>query len=263
MNLSELDSRVFLGLEAASEWLSLDDVHNVCVQRLNARMMQARSSSINVLLGVSDEFTPTASPYDITSLIGKSVPAFLEVRYLNQSEIAVWQQVRIVPLNALGDYQAMGVFAASFYGEELNDDTSQAVQYLAFTFVPGGVCRIRFDREGERIALNAAILLPDNLSELVVLESQNSLISRIKFNIGMDMRRDKELREIAPALLGALDGIYMQNMMDIKPLNAQWAIWAFKDRAVESNFNLPTPDGSGLYAGVGTRGRGGFNGGSY
>ena len=87
MNLSELDSRVFLGLEAASEWLSLDDVHNVCVQRLNARTMQARSSSINVLLGVSDEFTPTASPYDITSLIGKSVPAFLEVRYLNQSEI--------------------------------------------------------------------------------------------------------------------------------------------------------------------------------
>ncbi len=155
----------------------------------------------------------------------------------------------------------MGRFAASFYGEELDDDTSQAVQYVAFSYLPGGVCRIRFDRDGERTALNAAILLPDNLSELIVLESQNSIISRIKFKIAMDMRRDKELQKIAPALMAALGEIYLQNTVDIKPLDAEWRVWAYRDRAAETNFKLPTPSGANLYPSSRSRNWGGFNSG--
>lgn len=265
ISLSELDSRVMESLEAAQEWLDLSDVHSQVVQTLNARTMQSRSSDINVLLATTAEFTPDSVLYDITSLIGKAVPAFVEIKGYVGQDIERWQMVRVVNLNQLDDYRNIGAFACAFYGEEpATDEDAQPTQYLNFTYLPARPCRIRFDRDGQRTALEADQLLPDNLSHLIVLEAQNSLIDRIIFKIGMDMRRDTALREIAPTIIAGLQGIKMQNLtLDIPPLHKQWMVWAYRDRAAQSSFNNPTPSGANLYAAGRNKigGYGGYGGG--
>lgn len=249
VTLSELDDRVFMGLAAAAEYLTLTDVHNATVQRLNARTMQSRTSDINVLLGTSDTFTPTETPYDVTDLIGKGVPAWVEVQGYIVNQIEQWYPVRVVNMNQLNDYQRIGMPAVAFYGDETESSTAQPVQYMAWTYLPTRPCRIRFDRDGQRTALASDIILPDNLSELVVLDAQNSLIPRVKFAIAMRMRSDEDGRKIAGGLMAALDGIYAQNKVDIEPLHTQWKVWCYRDRAAQTSFNLPTPSSSANYPG--------------
>lgn len=249
VSLGEIDNRVFMGLAAAAEFMTLEDVHNATVQRLNARTMQSRSSDINVLLGTSETFTPDETPYDVTSLIGKGVPAWVEIQGYIVNEIQQWYPIRVVNMNQLNDYQRIGMPAVAFYGDETSSSTAQPVQYMAWTYLPTRPCRIRFDRDGQRTALESDIILPDNVSELVVLEAQNSLIPRIKFAIAMRMRSDEEGRKIAGGLASALDGIRAQNEIDMVPLFTQWKIWAYRDRAAQTSFNLPTPAGQALYPG--------------
>lgn len=248
-SLGELDNRVFQGLAAAAEFMTLEEIHGAVVQRLNARTMQSRTSDINVLLGTTAEFTPDETPYDVTSLIGKSVPCWVEVKGLLISQIQQWSPVRVVNMNQLQDYQRLGIPAVAFYGEEADSDTAQPTQYMAWTFLSGRPCRIRFDRDEQRIDLDSDIILPDNLSELIVLEAQNSIIPRVKFALSMRMRGDEEVRKIVPAIMQSLSEIYAQNILDAKPLIGQWKVWAYRDRAAQTSFDLPTPRGASMYPG--------------
>lgn len=262
VTLSELDNRVFMGLAAASEYLTLEDIHNAVVQRLNARTMQSRTSDINVLLGTTAEFSPDVTPYDVTSLIGKSVPCWVEVKGLLISQVQQWVPVRIVNMNQLSDYQRLGLPAVAFYGEEAANDTDQPTQYMAWTYLSGRPCRIRFDRDEQRTDLDADIIIPDNLSELVVLEAQNSLVPRVKFALAMRMRGDEELRKIAAPIMQSLTEIYAQNLIDIRPLVSQWKVWAFRDRAAQTSFDLPTPRGATMYPGGRNNSWGPYNAGT-
>lgn len=263
VSLGQLDSRVFLGLAAAGEYTTLSDIHDVVVQRLNARTMQSRTSDINVLLGTTAEFTPDSVPYDITSLIGKSVPCWVETKQNLVDGIDWWSSVRIVNQNQFNDYKNMGAFACSFYGDETSSTTAQPVQYISFTYLPVRPCRIRFDRDDQRTDIDSDIILPDNLSELIVLEAQNSLIPRIKNMLALGLRRDAEGRQDAALILNTLDGIYAQNMIDIKPLDAQWRVWCFRARDSQTSFNLPVPASEALYVGGRNLGWGSWGGGTY
>lgn len=263
VSLSELDSRCYLSLAPASEYIDLSMMHNAVVQRVNVRTMQSRNSNANVLLGTSDEFTPDVNPYDITDLIGKGIPLFIETRWVAQDEISWWQNVRVVPLAQLNDYVTMGAFACSFYGDETASDTAQPTQYVKFSFLPMGVCRIRFERDSQRIALDSDMLLPDNLADLPVREAQNDLIPAIQLAIQMDRRRDEAGRESADRIVAALNNVYLQNEKVIREMDALWRNWAYIDRAKEANFTNPTPNGSQLYVGGRNRGwgSGGYGGG--
>ncbi len=249
VSIAELNSRVFLSLEPAAEFLNLDRIHNAVVQKLNIRTMQTRMSDINVLIGLSDEFTPTASPHDITALIGKGVPAWIEAKTIVPSGPDWWQQIRVVNLSEINNYQAMGALAAAFYGDETASSTAQPTQYVAFSYLPNAVCRIRFDRDGQRTDPDSDMILPDNLAELIVREAQNDLIPSIKMAMAFRKRNDDELAKIAPDLLAALNEVYMQNEKTIKDLDALWKVWAFRPRDVQTSFNKPTPSGANLYPG--------------
>ena len=273
VTLRELDSRVFMGLAGAAEFLDLEDIHNAVVQELNLRTMQSRSSDINVLLGTTEIFHPTDREWDITALIGKAVPCWLETRSNNIDNGANngtigWQVVRVVNLHNLNEYRQTGAFACAFHGDETDSPTAQPIQWVSFTYAPNRDCRIRFDRDDQRQELDSDIVLPDNLSELIVLAAQNRVIGRIKFGMAMRIRQDPTLAASAPLLLGGLDHILKQNMADMLPLIQQWKIWAFRDRAAQTNFNKPTPSGRGLYP-FGRNwsnrwgGGGGGNGGGY
>jgi len=241
-SISEINDRVYLELEVAAEFLSVDKIHNAVVQRHAVRTAQAGSSAVNVLLGVTPSFTPTVVDYNVSSLIGKGVPAFLEYQVGSD-----WKPMRIINLNQVADYAILGVLAAAFHSEDSASSSVEPVQYLKFTQVPGTACRIRFDRDIVRLGIADNILLPDNVSELIVKEAENMLIPRIKASIDVRCRNDKDLRVIARDLKQSLSEIQAQNQLEIKDLMALWRQWAFSDRAAESSFNKPTPSSRGQY----------------
>lgn len=241
-------SRVCLGLEAVSEYTQLDKITNAVIQRLNVRTMQSRDSSTNVLLATTPEFVPDAKLYDVTSLIGNAQVCWLESKWNLIDQIEQWNPVRIVPLIQLSDYENMGAFAASFYMEEPNSPTDNTTSYVQFSFLPAKACRIRFNRNIVRMELDATSLLPDSLSELIVLEAQNSIISRIKLSLTMGLRRDEAGRADAKAILEVLSEVYAQNMMDIHPLELLWKTWAYRDKNEPTSFTKPTPGGRQLYS---------------
>lgn len=246
--LAELNDRVYMELGAAEEFAALDEIHNAVSQKHNVRVAMSQMSSVNVLLGVSAEFTPTATTYDVTALIGKGVPSFLEMEGDSSVLSPRWSPIRIVNINQLEYYAQMGVMAAAFYGEDAGDAETEAVQYVQFTSVPGGPCRIRFDKDSQRIALTNNIQLPDNVADLIVKEAQNLLIPRIKLAITMRIRQDPALKDLAADIKNDLTEIYAQNVVDIEPLKNLWKVWAFRDRANESSFNKPTPNSGAMYA---------------
>ena len=368
VSIAELNSRVCLGLKSAAEYLELDDVHNAVVNHVNVRTQFSRVSSINVLLSRSSEFTPTSSPYDITSLIGKGVPMFVETRADVLENAGWWRPIRVVPLVQLTEYAQMGTLACAFEGREPDGDTTTdgeqatgtltvagvavagetltvngiefvfvaegtqsddpyeivfvtnanvtaaniaaalnacsdaavaaatyaaednvvtityrtvgaagnaftienssydavtveadtltdgsdatngaATQYLHFTFVPAAPCRIRYDRDAERIRLANDVLLPDDLSELPVMDAQISLIPKIKVEIANRVIRDPKLADVSKLLMSALDDQKAQLELDLRSLVALWEVWAFRDRDVSTSFTKPTPTGRAMY----------------
>lgn len=265
VSLAELNSRVFLGLEAAGEYLQLDKIHNYVIQHLNVLTMQSRTSSVDVLLGVSDEFTPTDVTTNITSLIGKGVPSWIETRYqpMTTTQSFWWAPIRVVPFVQMNDFRTMGSFCCSFYSEELNSPTAEQVQYVLFSYLPAAVCRIRFQRDIVRQELDAVMLLPDRFGDLVVMKTENSVIPRVKQALALGLRRDEEGRKDAALILATLSEIYAQNLIDIRPLELEWRNWAYRDRAEQTSFNKPTPGGRGLYGnwGIGYGGFGGYGNG--
>lgn len=242
-SISEINDRVYLELEVAAEFLSVEKIHNAVVQRHAVRTAQAGSSAVNVFLGVTPSFTPTTVDYDISGLIGKGVPAWLE--YFAGDD---WKPMRIINLNQVEDYAMLGTLAAAFHAESSGTSAIEPVQYVKFTQVPGTECRIRFDRDIVRLGITDNILLPDNVSELIVKEAENMLIPRIKASIDVRCRNDKELRIIARDLKQSLSEIQAQNQLEIKDLLRLWQQWAFTDRAAGGkSFNKPTPSSRGLY----------------
>lgn len=242
-SISEINDRVYLELEVAAEFLSVDKIHNAVVQRHAVRTAQAGSSAVNVLLGVTPSFTPTTVDHDISALIGKGIPAWLQ--YLVDDD---WKPMRIINLNQVADYAMLGVLAAAFHSETSATSSVEPVQYVTFTELPGTPCRIRFDRDIVRLGIADNILLPDNVSELIVKEAENMLIPRIKASIDVRCRNDKELRIIARDLKQSLSEIQEQNKLEIKDLMALWRQWAFTDRAAGgTSFNKPTPSSRGQY----------------
>lgn len=243
-SLAEINDRVYLELEVVGEYLSVDKIHNAVIQRHNVRVAQSRMSSVNVMLGVSASFTPTETTHDVSALIGSGVPAWLET----YSDDDTWVPVRIVSLVQLSGYAQLNVLAAAFYATEADSDTTEAVQYVDFSVLPGAACRIRFDRDRVRTNLVENAQLPDSVIELIVKEAQNMIIPRLKVAIDVRCRKDKELREIARDLKQSLTEMQMQNTLEInRDLIPLWMVWAFKDRANESGFTKPTPSSRGMY----------------
>jgi len=242
--ISETNDRVYLELEIVAEFLSVDKIHNAVVQRHAVRTAQAGSSAVNVLLGVTASFTPTTTEYDISALIGKGVPAWLEYQVSGTD----WKPMRILNLAQIADYSTLGVLAAAFYSLDSDSASTEPIQYVGFTQVPGVACRIRFDRDIVRLGIADNILLPDHVAELIVKEAENMLIPRIKASIDVRCRNDKELRIIARDLKQSLSEIQAQNQLEIKDLLRLWQQWAFSDRAAAgTTFNKPTPSSRGYY----------------
>ncbi len=239
---AQLNDRVYLELSMAAEFLQLDVIHNAVIQAHTLRVAQSRNSSINVLLGVTAGFTPTTKRHDITALIGKGIPAWIEFQ-----EGSDWTPMRVVNLAQIADYEQLGIQAAAFEAEESGSSTTEPIQYVNFSLTPSETFRIRFDRDTYRLNLSENILLPDSVAGLIVKEAENSIIPKIKMSIDTRCRNDKALAQIAKGLKESLSEVYAQNTLEIRDLKRVWHVWAFRDRRGDVAFTKPTPSSRGMY----------------
>lgn len=241
--IAEIDSRVLSDLDLPSEWLSIDAVHNAVVQRLNVRTMQERFGNANTLLSKSTEFTPTVLQTDITSLVSKGVPAFVEYQ-VNE----VFTPMRVVNLAELDDYYRASRMACAFWAEDTVTVGSEAVQYLQFSILPVTPCRIRYDRDAVKLRMSDKIPSLDSLAELIVLEAENSLIPRANTKIAMNFIRNEQERKDGQLIVSLLNGIYEQNVLDMKPLIRLWEVAVWGERGTETDFDRLVPSGRSLYS---------------
>lgn len=244
VTIAELNYRVFLGLgNLPDEYLPLEEVHNAVVQRLSARSGWTELGTPNTLRSTSEEFTPTQNIYEITSLIGKGTPLWIEQKL----DTNKWIPLRIVNLADIGGFYENGIQACAFYAEDSSNAETDLAQFVEFAFLPPAACRIKFARDLLRKALNDKSPLPDETAELIVLEAQNTIIPRIKLKIAMNMQRNEQSRLDLQPVMQALDSMYLQNMEDARPLERLWAVKSFRASSNQHNFNNPTPSGRRFY----------------
>ncbi|HXG82654.1 MAG TPA: hypothetical protein VNI84_01380 [Pyrinomonadaceae bacterium] len=246
VSLAEIDSRTLLGLgdDLPVEWCSLDDVHSAVVQKNSVRTMQTRFSDTNVLLSKTKDFRAGANPVDVTSMVGNGVPAFVE-RLVGDDYVPV----RVVNIGQLSNYENSNAIVCAFYSEDARDAGGEVKRFIQFNNAPESFCRIRFDSENVGVSIGDQSALPDALTELIVLEAQNYLIPRVKLKIARNLSRNENERKDAQYITSMLDAVYMQNIIDIKPLAKLWEIYAFRDRNSQGQTTRPIRSGRNFYGG--------------
>lgn len=230
--IAELNSRVYLGLKSVSDSVDLDEVHDAVVQVGIIRTAFTRQSTTDVLQTISYEFTPDALNYDITSLIGKGTPDFVEQFITNR-----WLPIRVVDPTVINRYAP--ALACAFYTNDAPLDS--AVRYIQFSVLPRVPCRIRYSSDAIQTQMQQDNPLPESVAQLIVLEAQNVVIPRIITRIAADGMRDKADLKLMQPILAGLAAIQSSNAMQIQQLDALWQVWAFRDRSADSPFNKPTP----------------------
>ena len=245
VTIAELNSRVILGLGlgfALPDFCSLEEIHNAVVRRLSVRTAWTELGTPNTAGSMSAEFTPTVVQYDITALIGKGSPLWIELKVDDR-----WQPVRVVNQTELSDFYAQGAFACAFYAQDSATEGSDLTQYVEFTFIPSAAVRIHYRRDLIRISMVDKSALPDEIAELIVLEAEQTLIPRIKMKMAMNMNRNEKSRQDLQPVFSAIEGIYMQNVVDIAPLLRLWTVQSFGEKGQAKSFNKPTPRSGGFY----------------
>ena len=203
-----------------------------------------RESDNNQVLSLSAEFTPTTTPYDISSLIGKGTAAWLETQVNN-----LWYPVRCVSLADLQSYNNQGSNAASFYGD------GDGNQFIAFSYTPptsdANAYRIRYDADS--IGTSLAVTdypIPDSFQPYIELLAMQPLIVKIRKNLAERCENEAE-RELLNVKLQTWSDLYAENkrqiMEDWKPL---WDTWKNRSRTAQTQNRLPSRSGRGFYGGT-------------
>lgn len=236
--IAELNSRVYLGLKSVSDFVDLDEVHDAVVQVGIIRTAFTRQSTTDVLQTISYEFTPDDLVYDITSLIGKGTPDFVE-QFINNR----WRPIRVVDATVVTRFAP--ALACAFYTNDAPLDS--AVRYIQFSVLPRVACRIRYSSDAIQTQMQQDNPLPENVAQLIVLEAQNVVIPRIVTRLAADGMRDKADLKLMQPIVAGLSAIQSSNAMQIQQLDALWQVWSFRDRSADSPFLKPTPHSKTAY----------------
>lgn len=242
--LADINSRVFAELDAVRDHLELADVHREVVSTLNVRAAMTRAGDTNTLLSVTPAFSATQLENDISAYIHKGTPAWVEL----ETQDGFFEAVRIINYAQLNDYRTAGTFACAFYG--LDNPNEVPAMMLAFTFPPTVPVRVYYDRDTVASGLNDEAALPNHVIDLVITETVNGLIPKLKLKISTELRRDEAGRQDVQLILNGLDGLMVYNKIEkIPKLEALWNVWAFRSRDAQTSFTKPTPSGRRMYGG--------------
>lgn len=242
LTIAQLNSAVFVGLGEPDKAICDPMLIHYAVR--NAVFLftrQMRATDTNQPLSLTAEFTPTASPYEITSLINKSTVSWVE-----RKEGDRWQTVRAVNKAFLEQFHNSGNPAVAVYSDETNKT------YLDFSHTVGsqstGVYRLWYDKDAVLVSHASEVLMPDSMAPLIELTAQNSVIARLKLRLA-ERIEDEEQRKILVLQINAWDGIIAQNNLELIEWRREWRRTKNRQRTAQNQDRLPNKTGRGLYGG--------------
>lgn len=243
VTIGQLTTNVYYALgQPDASICGIEDTHYAVRQETALLVGLARTSDNNQTVNRTLDIDNLNSPHDITSAIGTSSPAWVEIK----SGADKWAVLRVCNRAQLPEMRQRGVIACAFYGEEYGGEG--VTQYIDFSFEPDAetVIRIWYDQDAVLSGNAAQIPLPANLTLLIELKAQNTLIPRI-INKLADTIESEEMRKMMQLKTQALQGIMMQNEMKITEYNRLFRIWKNRTRSAQAQSSLPARSGRHLY----------------
>lgn len=244
LSIGSINAGIYLGLgKPDPSLIELDEIHysvRDVVTRLTKRL---RYSDENQVLGVTAPFTPTASPYNITSLIGKGTIAWLE-----KYEDSRWVPLQVVNKVHTNETRETGRETAAVYGTEAGST------YLEFSYALSAASTIQYRLQYDADTVDTSIAatdmpIPDSFQPMIEMMGIQGVIPKIKRNIAERAENDVERRQIQ-LRLSTWDDMFAYNektlMRDWTPL---WKEFLYRKRGAQSQGCLPAKSGKGLYGG--------------
>lgn len=240
---AQLNSELWLALNKVERHLcDRDEMHYALRRSVTVRTGQARASDNNQPVSVSAEFTPVASPHEITALVAKGTVAWVEMQANSR-----WQPLRSVNRVFLEEMFRQSINAVAVYGDETNKT------YLDFSFPVNSnstqVYRIWFDVDIVPTVNTSEILIPDHLVPLLIIDAEQELIPKITLRLAESVEnQDEQKRKAVMLQIAAWDGIKAQNAVNLKtkwePLFRRWKN---RSRTAQNMSRLPAKSGKGMY----------------
>jgi hypothetical protein len=190
---------------------------------------------------VTEEFFPNALEYDITTIISGGTPIGCEVLHEARYVAVRHFSYERLPQN---NFELVGFGCA--FELRTNPSTGETRTFVRFNVIPQSAVRVTYTT-GEVISiLEQDAVVPDSVSELIVLEAQQILIPRIQLKYQINLNRDDTDRKYAMQIVGTYNNILAMNAQRIEPLLQLWKVWAFAPRQPAAG-RRPTPRSARLY----------------
>jgi len=243
LTLAQLDYGTFIGLGSPDTAVCDHiDIHYAVRDAVCLLTRQMRTTDQNRTLSKTGEFTPTASPHNITSLLSNQ--HFANVAWVDRKNGDRWEPVQVVNRAELEEMYSRGINAAAIYADET------PAMYIEFSYpvtsTSNTTYRIWYDQDVVSFALNGTVLLPDSFAPYIERLAQNALIPRMESRMADSIESEEMLKLLQPKL-NALRSIYLENEKQMIEWRNEFNIW--KNRAVGTQYagNLPSKTGRHFY----------------
>lgn len=247
ITVAQLNSGAWDALgQPTKDLIDLGDIHYQTRGVVTLLTKQIRSSDNNQQLAVTDQFTATANPYDITGLIGSGTPAWLEML---QGEW--WNPVRTVNRAFLEEQYLKGIMASAFWG------TITGTQYVQFSFAlsitSSRVFRIQYDPDAIDTAMRepvAGIQIPDSFRPYIELKIVQPCIKQIIRNLAKNAKMDGVDGKTLEMRIQSWNDTFQYNKDELIPeWRQQFDNWKNRSRTAQNESRLPARSGRGFYGG--------------
>jgi len=249
LSIGQLNYNVYLGLGSPDASVcDHQDIHFAVRNEVLLANRELGDSDNNQRLAVTVEFTPTASPYDISTLLTGNAQTQTHdtIAWIEIKRASRWEPMRVVNKVLLEEMYIRQVNAASIYGDKANR------QYVEFSYPVAAnstqAYRIWFDEDLALFSLTNAfgVHLPDSLAPYIELRAQNTLIPRIVNRLANQIESE-EMRKLVELQMLSLNNIKAQNSLDLVDWRQRYLSWKNRTRTAQNQSRLPSKSSRGFY----------------
>jgi len=197
---SQIFSSAYMRLgQPTDDILSRVELANILYGRMSIRFESVRQSEQRVAIAKSSDFTLDASSNEknLTTLETDFViPLWVERQIVNVSQHPIWQFVPTVNLSQLQSRRAMLSPAVSFYGADSQEVIAQFSYYGNELATPFRTHRVWYSPTVTLPSTETeAILLPDNLINMLVFDCIVYAIPLMVVNASKQLKTSPDLKE--------------------------------------------------------------------
>jgi hypothetical protein len=232
--LSAITSDTYTALGSPpSEWLSLRELWFV-VKSVSEKYLQAiQQSDQNQIIAVEEFSLNDEREYDLTAVISRGVPAWMErqVRADDAINGGKWELIPVVNLHNLETYRNDGRKACSFFGDAYGGIRAR------FSYSDDLLHRVWFDPESAfDITQDSESVLPSNFNAMLKFEAGVLALAMMEANA---IRRTPEGKPFSEQQIGAWRNLAINWREQLGEWKVRFNTWTMRSRGAQTSGNRP------------------------